>query len=187
MKDRSLEKLKRYNKMFFVDAETDGLYGDFISIAAIVVDDTGREIDVFYKAAKNICERENHIDWVKENVLPYLGACQWVASEDELISSFWEFWMKYKQESLCIADVPYPVEFRLFQRCVEQDIQIRSKDAPYPFLDISSMLYVKGIDPNVERRKLIDKNTGILHNALDDVRMNINIWKRIRGDSTFII
>lgn len=175
--------MKKAKNVFFVDAETDGLYGDFLSIAALVFDENGKEIDIFYKAAQDTCCKKNHLDWVKKNVLPYLENCDWVSSEEKLIDLFWKFWFKYKDNSLCIADVPYPVEFRLFQKCVEKNVVERSMDAPYPLLDISSMLYAKGLDPNIERKQLIKEEDGIVHNALLDARRSMSVWRRLCIDN----
>jgi hypothetical protein len=32
---------------FFVDAETDGLYGSFLSVAVLITDNTGKELEHF--------------------------------------------------------------------------------------------------------------------------------------------
>ena len=56
-------------KKFFVDAESDGLYGAFLSIAAMVTDDAGAELDRFYASVNISCE-QIHSEWVKENVYP---------------------------------------------------------------------------------------------------------------------
>ena len=39
-------------KKFYVDAETDGLYGRFLSVAALVTDGNGSELDRFYTALR---------------------------------------------------------------------------------------------------------------------------------------
>ena len=55
---------------FFVDAETDGLYGGFLSIAVLVTDHYGEEADHFYAAVEAPQVRSA---WVREHVLPRLA------------------------------------------------------------------------------------------------------------------
>lgn len=56
-------------KIMSIDAETDGLWGNPFSIAAVVYDEKGKEIDkVCYRLPNEIVTDE----WVKENVLPTL-------------------------------------------------------------------------------------------------------------------
>ena len=49
----------------FIDAETDGLYGSFLSIAAITCDEKGIEESVFY-AGRKYNPKEIQDEWVKE-------------------------------------------------------------------------------------------------------------------------
>ena len=97
----------------FVDSETDGLYGTFLSVAAIVLDDDRRECDSFYVTLKDP-EKYVSLDWIKENVLQFLGksvrSCdEYYVTEADLIESFFSFYMTYHGCDV-IADVPHPVE-----------------------------------------------------------------------------
>ncbi len=168
------------DKLFFVDAECDGLYGAFITVAGMIIDVEGNEVERFYYGI----QKENlHVksEWVKENVLPKLGNYTVFPNEREMLEAFWEKWMKYQKDAYAIGDVIYPVECRLFQKCVEQNEIERSFLAPYPLLDLASMLYARGIDPLSERTKLSGciKNA-IQHNALFDIEMTTEIWKQLR-------
>ncbi len=170
---------------FFVDAETDGLYGNFLSVAAIVLDDTGKEIADYYGTIKNP-EKYVSVPWVKDNVLPYLKDSvrsddDYYDSEKELIEAFYSFYREYADYDV-IADVPVPVEARLFIKAVENAIKEREFKAPFPLMDLSSMLYVKGYSPRVERRTIVDCSDLRLHNSFDDVRMSIRIWKKLKGE-----
>lgn len=164
------------NKHMFIDAETDGLYGPFLSIAAIVCDSFGEEESVYY-ACRRCSAEDIKEEWVLENVFPYLNSDKVYDTEQDLLSSFWEFYMKHK-ECICIGDVIYPVECRLFESCVRVNLSERSYQGPYPLLDLSSMLYARGLDPLIERTSLVDGADYISHYALDDVRMSIAIWKQ---------
>ncbi len=163
-------------KFMFIDAETDGLYGPFLSIAAITCDEKGNEESIFYARRKLMAE-EIQEEWVKEHVVPYLNASIVFETELELLQAFWEYYRSYK-DCVCIGDVIYPVEIRIFEQNVMQNLEERKFQAPYPFLDLSSMLYAKQIDPNIERSKLVDTSNFMAHNALDDVRISIAIWKK---------
>ena len=170
---------------FFVDAETDGLYGSFLSVAAIVLDDMGKEVADFYGT---IMDPEKHVSvqWVRDNVLPYLNDPvrsdgDYYASEQDLIEAFYSFYTEYADCDV-IADVPVPVEARLFIKAVGNDIKGREFKAPFPLMDLSSMLYIKGYSPHVERRTVVDCDDLRLHNSFDDVRMSIRIWKKLKGE-----
>lgn len=167
-------------KLFFIDAETDGLYGAFISAAVVVTTEEGKEVERFYYGIRK--EKLNvHEAWVVENVLPVMGAYTPCEDEEELVERVWKAWEKYKDDSYAIGDVIYPVEARLFLECVKHDESRRTFQAPYPLLDLSALLYAKGIDPLEEREKLlgdIARKVG-RHNALGDVLISIEIYKKI--------
>jgi len=51
--------------------------------------------------------------------------------------------------------------------------------APFPLLDLSSMLLSIGIEPLVDRETLIkEKISGNKHNAMYDVDVMIAVWKQ---------
>lgn len=168
----------------FVDAETDGLYGTFLSVASIVLDDEGNETDSFYGTLKDP-ERSISSEWVRENVLPYLkdpvrSDADYYETDDEMIEAFYSFYLRYKDFD-AVADVPHPVESRLFARAINHDLKSREFMSPFPLLDLSSMLYINGFEPIIDRRKLVDGTDLRIHNAFDDVRMIIRVWKKIGG------
>lgn len=165
--------------LLFIDAEAYGLYGDFISVAMKLIDtSTGEELDKAYFgiAKEKLCIKE---EWVKDNVEKYLGDYSEQKSENDLIESVWSFWDKYKSTSYVITDVGFPVESRLFIKCVENDKNNRLFEAPFPLLDLSSMLLSIGIEPLVDRESLIkEKINGNKHNAMYDVDVMIAVWKQ---------
>lgn len=46
-------------------------------------------------------------------------------------------------------------------------------------MDLSSMLLAKGIDPLVDRVELSDENGKKMHNALTDVEISVEIWRKV--------
>lgn len=163
-------------RYLFVDAETDGLYGRFLSVAALVCDEQGEELEQF-SCRWDFTEADIESPWVRENVLPLLADEQILPTEEDMLEAFWRFYKK-QGEVLCIGDVIYPVECRLFEKCVRLDQEARAFEGPYPLLDLSSMLYARGIDPLKDRLELAGTDGLARHNALDDVRMSHAIWKK---------
>ena len=168
----------RNKNLFFIDAETDGLYGSFISVGLIVTDCNCDEIESFYYGvSRNNLKITDK--WVEKNVLPILGDYVECQDENELINRVWSIWLKYADVSYAVADVMFPVEARLFTECVRRHPGSDMK-GPFPLIDLSSLLLAKGIDPLADRESLVNKELENVarHNALDDVRMSIEIWKK---------
>lgn len=165
---------------FFVDAETDGLYGGVIAIGAAVYDGHWKEVDHFFGMV-DLKHASVTDEWVKENVIPVLQGetSRCYASEDQLLDAFWEFWLKHRENSLCIADVAYPVETGLFRKCVLKNERERRFLGPYPLLDLSTALYVRGYNPLVNRIELSGESDLKRHHPLDDARLAARLWRMI--------
>ncbi|ORU00262.1 hypothetical protein D081_1356 [Anaerovibrio sp. JC8] len=162
----------------FLDAETDGLYGPFVSVAMVLTDADGNELEKQYIG---LSEPEKHIrtEWVRENVLPIMGEYEKYDDEHSLLEAVWSFWRTHAQNAYIIIDVMHPVESRLMSKCVSSNIEERLFQGPFPMLDISSMLYVIGIDPLKAREELVNPlENGMQHNALYDARTTLAIWKK---------
>lgn len=167
-------------KLVFLDAETDGLYGSFLTVAFIATDIKGNELERAYYGIR----KEKMIvkePWVIKNVLPILGEYEPCEDEKELLTKSWAFWLKYQEDAYAVCDVGYPVEMRFFKACVEQNITDYAMKAPFPLLDISSMLYAKGYNPLIDRSQFVpefcrDK----VHNSLYDVEVSVQIWRQLK-------
>ena len=166
-------------KAVFLDVETDGLYGSFLTAALIAADREGNEIERAYYGIK----RENmHVtdDWVKENVLPKLGEYEVCENEKELLQKVWDFWLQYRDDAYMVCDVGYPVETEFLRRCVELNQAENMWDAPFPLVDLSSLLLAKGYDPLCDRKKFVKEyKEEDVHNALYDAEVAIEVWKKI--------
>lgn len=165
---------------FFVDAETDGLYGTFLSIAVAVSDKNGILLDRFYGRI-DIDRDQLQSEWVKRNVFDSLSNAEKVyASEYELLEAVWDLWMKHRETAYAVADVMHPVESRLFTECVRHDEKNREFLGPFPLLDLSTLLMTRGVDWNADRNEL----SGMAltrHDAMDDVLMLKENWFRHMG------
>jgi hypothetical protein len=167
---------------FFVDAETDGLYGDIIAVGVVVINEKGIEIDRFGGKIKGLSTEMIKDEWVKENVLPFLdNSLSDFQDLNLLLDEFWLFWMKHRETSICIADVQYPVEAGLFRKCVEKDLKARIFQGPFPLLDLSTLLFAKGIDPLTDRFKLCgiqEKQELRQHNPIEDAKLVSILWRK---------
>lgn len=163
---------------FFIDAETDGLYGRFLSVAVLVTDECGNETEHFYGSVK-IEEDTVQSAWVKENVLPHLKNAEVTfETEYDLLEAVWQLWIKHREDSYAVSDVMYPVESRLFIECVKHNIKEREFLAPFPLLDLSTLLAARGFQWDADRQALSGMET-VPHDALNDVKMMAKTWHKI--------
>lgn len=153
---------------FIIDAETDGLYGDFLTVAVLVADKEGQVIEYFYGGIPSQISQASH-PWVLEYVLPHLGEFEAFEDEHALFERVWTLWTKYRDQVRCYADVSHPIESRFFSQMVITDLPQRMMEGPFPLIDIASLLLAVGHDPLVDRQTLIKSWTQPLHNAFNDV------------------
>ena len=169
-------------KKFYVDAESDGLYGAFLSVAAMVTDEAGAELDRFYAAVNVSCEDINS-EWVRANVYPDLKNAEiFFDDEEDLLEAFWLFWMKHREDSICIAYVQHPVESRLFTRCVMKNEMERAFLGPFPLYDLSTLLAANEIPFDTNMQELSGLNFKS-HDAMNDVRMMAAVWQKLFGEN----
>lgn len=162
--------------LFFVDAETNGLYGSFLTVAIIRTDCFCNELDRHYFGIKT----ENMVvtdPWTRENVVPILGEYTPCEDEYDLLERVWALWAACREHSYAVAYVAYPVEARLFSECVRHDETRRRFNGPFPLIDLSTILFARGMDP----LNLPDDDPAPetkQHNALYDVEQMIKIYKK---------
>ncbi len=166
------------NNLFFIDAETDGLYGTILTVGIYVMSEQGHELERAYWGLKSENMKVSN-QWVKENVLPILGEYEECEDENELLEKVWQCWERHREDAYAVADVQYPVECRVFEKCVQKDPENRMWKAPFPILDVSSVLWTKGIDPLKERTRLLDNVQRKQHNAFDDVMISAELIKKL--------
>ena len=161
--------------IFSLDCETDGLYGKCFAVGVFVLSPEGLIIDKF-SGISQIEEVTN--DWVKENELPELGGLKIFSTRKQMRNSFWEFWMKHKESCICISDIGTPVESGFFKQCVLDDLENHQWDAPYPLHEVATLLFAKGIDPDINRIEYSGINTEAIkqHNPADDALVSGLCW-----------
>lgn len=125
-------------KIFSVDAEVDGLYGQAFAVAVRVYDADGTLEAVF---DGRVPDRWVKDPWVKENVLPALGDMEVTHETPEaLLEAFWAFWIAHKEGARVLAHCGAPVETNLFRRAVEADLAARQWGSFYPYYQEVGML-----------------------------------------------
>ncbi|MCF6094544.1 hypothetical protein L1765_11275 [Microaerobacter geothermalis] len=151
-------------KVFCFDVETDGLYGAPFAVGAVVLSESGEEIERF----AGIAQIKIKNDWVKQNVLPNLEGLQKYETDVDLREAFWDIYQKHKGDSYILVDVGYPVETNFLRQVILDDLENRQWNGPYPLYDVSSVLQAKGIDPDVNRIEYSGLKGLKPHNPADD-------------------
>ena len=132
------------NRIFSVDCETDGLWGQAFWVAAIVYE-KGQEVDKINLAIANP-KIEN--EWVCMNVLPQLDVAEgvdFVENFDYLCKKFADFYMGHKATTLW--HMGHIVEANFFRQLQEKGC-IGEWDAPYTPIEVSTLLAYAGERPD---------------------------------------
>jgi hypothetical protein len=169
-------------KIFSFDFETDGLWGAIFAAAAIVYDESGREVARFFG---RVPDTKVSNTWVKENVLPQLVGIP-VAYEDEesLLADFAKFYLANKADADVIVHMGYIVEAYGLRRMHDLNL-IGDWDAPYPLYDVSGNLQMVGEDPTsvdsyVKKFGLqLPEFDGGTHNPLYDSAVAATVYRHI--------
>jgi hypothetical protein len=168
-------------KIFSIDAETNGLYGQAFSIAAVVTDDS-REIARY----TGRCPINGQIDdFVAKEILPNMKDIpENVKDYNDLLEDFWKFYSKHKKGAEIIAHVPCPVESKILRDMVEKDLTNRIGEGPFPLIDTSSILRSRKENPTdleayVKKHKLKISFEGKVHNPLYDAIVAETIYRHL--------
>jgi len=160
-------------KVLSFDVESNGLHGAAFAVAGVLVD-ARRHISSQFVGR---CPITGPIDpWVSENVLgPMTGISESYGTPQALRDAFWSWYVEAKASAgIIVAANPYPVEARFLIACQEDDMASRGFEHPFPYYDLSSMLYTLGIVTPAERRDFVSaaigEETGEAHNPLWDAK-----------------
>ncbi len=164
------------------DVESIGLHGDGFAVGFVVVNQSGEEQESgLYQCGPDEADGPPQSrTWISKNVVPALAVelprtfgKSWSASPASVRESFWQCWMKWKNQGARLAaDVAWPVEANFLRQCIK-DAADREWDGPYPLLDIASIRFAVGLDPlGTEERK---PNELPAHNPLADARQSARL------------
>jgi hypothetical protein len=175
-------------KIFSFDAETDGLYGPVWAIGAVLMEGDGSDADLIWAGMVEPTEAVVSDPWVRENVVTYVLASQWrfhkFVSREDLLNSFWAFWMEHRDESLALADCGTPVEAGLFRACIELDLENRIWQGPKPLHELATALLLAGYDPwETDRRELSGRTDLVQHDPVDDAIAAALCWQNLTKDT----
>lgn len=168
-------------KIFSFDAETNGLWGQAFSIAAIVYDESGVETARFIGRCPIVGETN---PWVAENVLPTMTDIPVThKSYDELLADFAKFYLANKTDAAVIAHMGFIVEVKLLRDAHERGF-IGDWDAPYPLIDIAGNLQQAGedatsVDAYVKKYALQVRDFGTTHNPLYDSEVAAVVYRHL--------
>lgn len=179
--------------IFMFDVENvNGLYGEGFAVGAIVSDLKGNIIDTFELKSLEI-ESKNRNKWVADNVIPYLKEMKFVKSGLDFRNKFYEFYLKYKEDSYIFSDCNYPVETKFLNDVVNDNKEEREWKMPYPLYDVCNFVKV-----NIDRTEKYNKdNSGYIlqdvatrklrvHNPFDDSKASLYCLVNSRSFKKFI-
>ncbi|KKN31482.1 hypothetical protein LCGC14_0823550 [marine sediment metagenome] len=171
---------------FSLDIESVGLFGQPISAGWVIVDEKGKELEEGYLARPVQLHRQDDA-WIIENVEPAMPRDETgnvilnCNSEYELLVRFWEAWLEARQQYpgiVMVSDCPWPVEAGFLLRVVQEyRPQITMKDAPYPILDVASVVAASGGDPTATFSR--EANELPAHDPTKDARQSVRIMLTI--------
>lgn len=171
---------EKRNVILSLDAETDGLWGKAIAIAAVAYDENGVEIASF-------CERSGEKvqnEWVKDNVLPQLQDVKNVGSYIVLLASFARFYnfVRERYNVTALWHMGHVVEAYLFRELVSNGL-IGDWDAPYTPIEVAEQLRIRGFAPDsvdsYAREHNLELPTGSTHNPLYDCVVAYKVYRHL--------
>jgi hypothetical protein len=163
------------NRIFSVDAETDGLYGRVWAVGAVVLDRAGNVVDEFRGQLDPSVVADL---WVRENIVPVVDLPRFTTGA-ALLDAFWGFWLEHREDTLCVADFGAPVEAGLFRSCVEVDVAARQWLGPYPMHELGTALFMAGFDPDVDRREMAGLPGLVQNDPRDDALAAGLCWLQV--------
>lgn len=168
-------------KIFSFDAETNGLWGQAFSIAALVYEN-GVETARFIGR----CPIEGETNsWVTENVLPKMEDIPVTHNYyDELLADFAKFYLANKADAHVIVHMGVPVEATLLKDAHSRGF-IGDWDGPYPLIDVTGNLQQAGENPvscdSYVAKYGLEVAEGNSHNPLYDSEVAAKVFMHLMG------
>jgi len=164
-------------KIFSLDAETNGLWGEAFSIGALVYDESGKEVARSDEKVTN--------EWVKDNVLPQMKEIPVThQTYNEMLRDFADFYMQYKEGADILVHMGVPVESRILRDMYEFGY-IGEWDGPFPLCDVAGNLQQAGenptsVDEYIKKHDLsVPDFDGGTHNPLYDSAVAAIVYRHL--------
>jgi len=166
-------------KIISVDAETNGLWGQPFAVAFIMYDAFGVELD----RATFRCPIEGNVNqWVKEHVLPEMGAIPLThSSYEDMLESVGQWWLANKEGASVLWHMGHVVEAHLYRE-LHRIGCIGDWDAPYVPIELSCLLESAGypadsVDNYISEKGLsLPDFKGGTHNPLYDAAAAASVY-----------
>ncbi len=166
------------NNVFSFDAETNGLYWEAFSLAAVVYDSKWDLLKTFLARSPIKWDVDQ---WVETNVLPEMeGIEETHASYEAMLKDFAEFYKQWKNGADIVFHMGMPVESTVLKDMVEKG-EIGIFDGPYPPKDLVWYLDMVGEDPTsvdgyAKKYNLEITDYGTSHNPLYDSEVAAKVY-----------
>jgi hypothetical protein len=97
-------------------------------------------------------------------------------------NGFWRTWLEWKSRgAVLVADCAWPVEARFLAACVDDNLDARTWDGPYPLHELASFMVAAGMDPMTTYDRLPDEPQ---HDPLGDARQSARLLVMALGRLT---
>lgn len=159
---------------FVFDVESVGLHGLGFAVGGLML--LGDEILWEFSYATEMQSwmgDSDDVHWIRQH-LPHLQLTH--EGTYELRKAFWAKWQEATQAAdkvYAVADCAWPVEANFLSSCILDNLFERKWAGPYPLLDLSSMLLMKGYNPLHTFERLSGEN--LEHHPLCDARQSARV------------
>lgn len=155
------------------DVESVGLHGEGYAVGFVVIDRERNILDqgMFSCPINAARGNEKGFEWcrVHAEISNPTHTAPWLVR-----ASFWRKWREWQERgAILAADTPWPVEAHFLEQCVEDNPVEREWQGPYPLLDVTSVLMVRGKDPIEKGDRLANEIPE--HNPLCDARQSARL------------
>lgn len=160
---------------FFVfDVESIGLHGEGFAVGGgIYVSSTALKEFKFCCLPEEAIGEQADLEWVMDNVPDMQPTHIFAKQVRDAFWMEWEWARKRWPDIRMAGECVWPVEAGFLSKCIQDEIEIRKMDGPYPLLDISSIMYAAGMDPMATYDRLSDEVPA--HDPLNDARQSARL------------
>lgn len=161
-------------RLFFIfDVESVGLHGEGFAVAGGLYLQNGiKEREFVFACPMDTCQGDPEgRAWVKANVPPLIGTHP---DPRSMRTAFWAEWLVAKKlGAVAAAECGWPVEARFLIDCINDDLDSRMWEGPYPLHEIASFMVAAGMDPMAK----YDRKPSELpiHQPLSDARLSARL------------